>query len=224
MQIRHTFLAIFTFFLLTLTVGQIFGQNTDKSIDVKKLVVALQTRYGAMKGLAANFTQIYSSSGQRLKEEGTLLLKRPGKMRWEYRRPEEKLFLADGKNVYFYVPSERQVSITPIKEADDPRTPFIFLLGKTDLDKYFKTIEVSHTETPVTAGNVVLEFVPKKVNNTLKSLYAEVDAQHLQLSRLVLINGVGERSDFLLSNFRENYAINDDQFTFVPPAGVKVLH
>lgn len=200
-----------------------FGQAA--STDLDKLINGLQARYGKMKGLSADFTQHYNDrAGRRLREEGTLLLKQPGKMRWEYRLPEPKLFLADGKKAYFYVPSERQVTITPIKETDDPRTPFLFLLGRGNMRRDFKSIEISKGEAPVAAGNVVLELVPKRAINNLKLVLVEVNPQQLQLRRLTLIDAAGARSDFLLSNFRENFVPGDDQFTFTPPAGVRVLN
>lgn len=191
---------------------------------VKKLVVGLETRYGNMKGLAADFTQVYQDrSGRKLQEQGTLMLRKPGKMRWEYRQPEEKLFIVNDKTVYFYVPAEKEVTITELKESDDPRAPFVFLLGRKNLQKDFKSIELSHAESPLVAGNVVLELVPKRVSNTLKRLFVEVDPKAIQLSRLVLINANDGRSDFILTNFKENFLADEKQFEFIPPSGVKVL-
>jgi outer membrane lipoprotein carrier protein len=218
-------------FNLTLLCGfillfSIVGNSTShaEDLDVNKLIDGLQARYGQMKGLAADFTQIYhDQAGRQLREQGMLVLKRPGKMRWEYRQPEQKLFLTDGKNVYFYVPAEREVQITPIKESDDPRAPFIFLLGRTNLRRDFTSIQISQSESATIAGNVVLEFVPKRPSNTMKRLFAEVDPIHLQLHRLALINGAGARSDFILTNMRENYQAGDEQFIFEPPPGVRVL-
>lgn len=196
-----------------------------QSLEVEKLVAGLQARYGRLKSMSADFTQVYrDKAGRKLTENGFLILKRPGKMRWEYLQPEKKLFVVDGKQVYFYVPGERQVTITPIKELDDPRLPFIFLLGHRDLHKDFKLITISKTESPLKAGNTVIEMTPKKVSDSLKMLYVEVDPKRLELSRLVLINGNDARSDFLLTNFQDNFVAADEQFTFVPPPGVKVLN
>ncbi len=190
---------------------------------VKKLVVGLESHYGNMKGLAADFTQTYQDrSGRRLQEHGTLILKRPGKMRWDYHQPEEKLFIVNDKTVYFYIPAEKEVTITELKESDDPRAPFVFLLGRKNLQKDFKSIGLSNTESPIVAGNVVLELVPKRVSTTLKRLFVEVNPKTIQLSRLVLINANDGRSDFILSNFKENFLAEDKQFEFSPPTGVKV--
>jgi outer membrane lipoprotein carrier protein len=197
------------------------AQTADN--QTKRLVTALQARYGKIAGLSADFQQVYNDpAGRRLREQGRLWLKRPGKMRWEYQKPEEKQFLSDGKKVYFYVPADRQVTITTIKENDDPRLPFIFLLGQINLGRYFKAIKMA-PEPPTVAGNVVLEFMPKKVTNTLRTLYTEINPQTLQLQRLVLINGANARSDFVLTNIQENVVLADELFTFNVPVGVTVL-
>ena len=73
-------------------------------------------------------------------EWGTLWLKKPGKMRWEYRSPRDKLFLSDGKDAWFYVPGERQVRRTAVKKLDDLRSPLAFLLGKTKLEKELQAL------------------------------------------------------------------------------------
>src|SRR5215218_843491 len=63
------------------------------------LASRLQTRYDAIKDFTADFTQTYEGGVLRRKttESGTLLVKKPGRMRWEYKAPEEKLFVADGR-------------------------------------------------------------------------------------------------------------------------------
>lgn len=193
--------------------------------DLDRLIDALQARYGKMRGLAADFTQVYvDRAGRRLREQGHLLIKRPGKMRWEYTNPEQKLFLTDGRKVYFYVPAEKQVTITPIRESDDPRTPFLFLLGRSQLRKDFARISKALDEAPVRPGNLVLELVPKRASSSFKYGYAEVDPQATQVQRITLINSSGARSDFLLTNLREDYLAEDDQFVLNLPPGVRVLN
>ncbi|MCS6884112.1 MAG: outer membrane lipoprotein chaperone LolA [Acidobacteriota bacterium] len=195
----------------------------SSNTDINLLIAKLQTRYGKMRSLAADFTQVYTDrSGRRLVERGNLVLKRPDKMRWEYNSPEKKLFLVNGSKIYFYVPADKQLTITSIRESEDPRTPFLFLLGRTNLRKDFAKIEAS-TESPTKAGNVVLELVPKKINSSFERGYAEVDPQTAQVYRITLISPSGARSDFLLTNIQENYSANDALFVFTPPAGTQIL-
>jgi len=99
--------------------------------DVKSLAAAVDAHYNHLRSLEAEFTQLYRGSGMERTESGTLWLKKPGKMRWEYRSPKEKLFVSDGKDAWFYVPEDRQARKESAKKLEDVRSSLAFLLGKT---------------------------------------------------------------------------------------------
>jgi outer membrane lipoprotein carrier protein len=103
--------------------------------DVHAIAQAVDDRYNHLRTLQAEFTETYEGAGIERTESGSLWLKKPGKMRWEYRTPREKLFLSDGKDAWFYLPGDRQVRRTSVKKLDDLRSPLGFLLGKTRLEK-----------------------------------------------------------------------------------------
>src|SRR5271167_3629882 len=103
--------------------------------DVHALAAAVDAHYNHLRSLEAEFTEVYRGSGMERTESGTLWLKKPGKMRWEYRSPREKLFLGDGKDAWFYLPGDRQVRKTSMRKLDDLRSPLGFLLGKARLEK-----------------------------------------------------------------------------------------
>ena len=79
----------------------------------KGLIERMEERTRRTTSLTAEFVQTYRSAalGREQVERGTLKIKRPGRMLWEYREPERKTFLSDGKAFYFYVPAERQVIV-----------------------------------------------------------------------------------------------------------------
>src|SRR5208283_123001 len=108
-------------------------QNSDPR-EVQQLARAVDDHYNHLRSLQSDFTEIYRGNGAERVESGTLWLKKPRKMRWEYRSPKEKLFVSDGQSVWFYVPAERQVRKTDLKRLDDLRSPIAFLLGKTKLE------------------------------------------------------------------------------------------
>jgi len=191
------------------------------SSELELLVNALQTKYARLASLAADFTQIYTAPGERTRREtGHLLLKKPGKMRWDYTAPETKLYVSDGKLIYEYLPAERLATRTKVKETSDLRAPFMFLLGRGNLRRDFKRIEFAD-ESPVRAGHRVLRLIPARASE-FRELLLEVEPQTLTLARLSFIDRQGARSDFLFSNLRENVPADDAQFTFKPPAGVEV--
>src|SRR6202142_308329 len=98
--------------------------------DLHATAQAVDNHYNQLQTMQAEFTEIYRGTGAERAESGTLWLKKPGKMRWEYRSPREKLFLSDGKEAWFYMPGDRQVRKTSVKKLDDLRSPLAFLLGK----------------------------------------------------------------------------------------------
>src|SRR3954471_18346941 len=75
--------------------------------DVRPLASAVDQHYNHLSTLQTEFTEIYRGDGAERTETGTLWLKKPRKMRWEYRSPREKLFVSDGKVVWFYLPAEK---------------------------------------------------------------------------------------------------------------------
>src|SRR5215471_8579127 len=115
--------------------------------DLNSLIDGLQRKYSKMQGLGADFVQVYmGSDGRVIREAGELLLRRPGKARWEYKSPERKLFVSDGKKVFFYVYGEKTATVSSIKETVDPQIPFLFLLGRGNLRNDFLRIEVATGE------------------------------------------------------------------------------
>lgn len=190
--------------------------------DLDALISALQTKYDRMNSLAADFTQVYNARGERTRREsGTLLLKKPGRMRWDYLTPERKQFISDGKWLYEYVEAEKLATRSAVRDSDDLRAPFAFLLGRGKLRRDFQRIEFA-SESPTKAGNRVLRMIPKRTQD-FRELLVEVEPGSLQLARLVLIDRNSARSDFLFSNVRENAPVNETQFAFKAPAGVQVV-
>ena len=104
-----------------------------------------------------------SRRGPERVESGTLWLKKPRKMRWEYRSPKEKLFISDGEVVWFYMPAERQVRKTTLKKLDDVRSPLAFLLGKTKLENELRGLSKAVDQAPLAPGDTLLRGVPQGV-------------------------------------------------------------
>src|SRR6202046_344664 len=128
--------------------------------DVHAIAQAVDEHYNHLHSLQAEFTEVYHGSGMERTESGTLWLakggmKKPGKMRWEYRSPREKLFVSDGRDAWFYVPDDRQARKMAAKKLEDIRSPLAFLLGKTKLEKELQGLSLAPDVTPLAQGNVV---------------------------------------------------------------------
>jgi outer membrane lipoprotein carrier protein len=190
--------------------------------DVHAVAQAVDERYNHLRSLQAEFTEIYRGAGMERTESGTLWLKKPGKMRWEYRSPRDKLFLSDGKDAWFYVPGERQVRRTAVKKLDDLRSPLAFLLGKTKLEKELQGLSLAPDVTRLATEDVVLRGVPKSLADRISQVLIEITPEHW-ISRILIEEVDGSVTEYRFSSYRENVAVPDQRFQFVVPDGVEVI-
>jgi outer membrane lipoprotein carrier protein len=190
--------------------------------DALKLAHAVDEHYNHLRSLEANFTETYRGEGTERVESGTLWLKKPRKMRWEYRSPREKLFVSDGQSVWFYLPAERQLRRTELRKLDDLRSPVAFLLGKAKLEKELRGLSKATDQMPMAAGNTVLRGVPEAMAEQVSEVQLEV-APGNQIARIVLIEADGGTTEFRFSDWKENVEVSDSRFEFTPPPGVEIV-
>jgi outer membrane lipoprotein carrier protein len=190
--------------------------------DVRALASAVDQHYNHLRSLQAEFTELYRGSGIERTESGTLWLKKPGKMRWDYRSPREKLFVSDGKDAWFYVPGDRQARKTAVKKLDDIRSPLAFLLGKTKLEKELQGLSLAMDVTSAEAGNVVLRGIPKVLADRVSEILLEITPDH-RIARIVIHEVDGSVTDYRFTEQREDGVISDGKFQFKPPPGTETL-
>jgi len=190
--------------------------------DVHAISQAVDERYNHLHTLQAEFTEIYRGAGMERTESGTLWLKKPGKMRWEYRSPREKLFLSDGKDAWFYLPGERQARRTAVKKLDDLRSPLAFLLGKTKLEKEVQGLSLAPDSAPLAAGDVVLRGVPKSLAERVSQVLLEITPERW-IVRILVEEVDGSVTDYRFAGQREDVVVPDQRFQFVAPDGVEVI-
>ena len=187
-------------------------------VDLKALLKGVEQRYNRAKTLQVQFSESYSVQGQaRKSESGELILRKPGRMRWDYTAPPGKLFLSDGKQVYLYTPDSHRVEKMPLKESEDMRAPLAFLLGKLDFAKEFRDFDVKPDGT-----NYVLTAKAK----TDRLPYEKVEmlvTPDFQIRRLV-VNG--QDQSILAFQFTEeklNPTVDEARFKFQMPSGATLV-
>ena len=190
--------------------------------DVHALAQGVDKRYDRMRTLRAEFSETYRGAGIERTETGTLWLKKPGKMRWEYRSPREKLFLSDGTDAWFYVPGDRQARRTPVRHLDDLRSPLAFLLGKTKLEKELQGLSLAPDELAATSGNRVLRGVPKALADRVNQVLIEITPDSW-IVRIVAQEADGSVTEYRFHQQTEDEPIADQRFRFTAPAGVEVI-
>jgi outer membrane lipoprotein carrier protein len=190
--------------------------------EVHKIAEAVDHRYNNMQSLEAQFTETYRGAGMARDESGTLWLKRPGKMRWDYRDPRPKLFISDGKTAWFYVPGDQQVRKASVKKLDDLRSPIRYLLGKTKLEKEFTGLSLAPDVKPLDPADVVLRGVPKGMEDRVSQVLLEITPDS-QIRAITIDEADGSTTQFRLSGQKQNLQLADSRFRFIPPPGVETV-
>jgi outer membrane lipoprotein carrier protein len=194
----------------------------NRTSDVHAIAQGVDDHYNHLQTLQAEFTESYRGAGIERTESGSLWLKKPGKMRWEYRSPKEKLFLSDGKDAWFYLPGDRQVRRTSVKKLDDLRSPLGFLLGKTRLEKELDGLSLAPDASSLTPGNIVLRGIPKGMAERVSEVLLEVTPDY-RITRIQFEEADESVTEYRFSDQRENAAIADQRFRFSPPPGVEIV-
>ena len=189
-----------------------------------ELAQALQKKIDGVKDFSSDFVHVYEGGvlKKKVTERGRLLVKKPGKMRWEYTSPEPKSFVSDGVKLYSYVPADKQVVVSTIPPDDQATTPALFLAGKGSLTRDF-TASLSELPAGMAPGSQALKLVPKTRQPDYDWLVLVVDPGSLAIRGLVTIDGQGGKSSFSFTNLKENVGLADKDFAFKIPRGVDVV-
>jgi len=241
-------LALIVWFAATASFAPATAGVVGANASAQAIVRAIEARYRRAATLKAEFYERYSDGkGGDLSESGTVYFSRPGRMRWEYKSPQEKLFIVDGKNVWFYVPSDHAASRAKMRESSDWRTPIALLAGKADLGRICKNVELvsapansdsangnarsgpaagSDSERALNPEDSVLRCIPRESSGEfgqpIRDVLLEADPE-AHLVRVVVQQPGGLETEFRFGNWQENIPITESEFHFQPPPGVAVV-
>ncbi len=193
--------------------GSLQAQMQDDAI-----LHAVDAHYDHLSSLTASYTEHYTGLGMDRTETGTLLLRKPGRMRWNYATPAGKVFVLDGKFGWFYTPGDAQVQRVPAKQLDDVRSPLRLLLGHTQLKRELENVRVTRV-----GSQTVIRGVPRGMEQRMKELELTVESSGV-IDRLRLEEVDGSATEFTFSEMRENIPLPASDFTFQVPAGVGVVN
>jgi len=219
--------------LLFLSISPLHSANKNPK-DARQIARAMEAHYHLATTLKAHFFEKYSDgNGGVSAESGTVYFSKPGRMRWEYESPQEKLFIVDGANVWFYIPADHTASRAKMGASSDWRTPLAFLTGKSDFDRLCRSMEIvgaaegkSGEEHPSTAGNTLLRCTPRvssdDADQKITDVLLEADPDN-RLVRVVIRQPGKLETEFRFGGWEENLPIAETKFHFVPPAGVAIV-
>jgi outer membrane lipoprotein carrier protein len=194
-----------------------FGQAPTQ-VSAHELAARVDRHYDQLHSLKAGFREDYAGLGMTRTESGTLFLRKPGRMLWQYSTPAGKIFLLDGKYAWLYTRGDAQIQRIPSKELDDLRSPLRFLLGHTQLEKELVGLKLEGAAN----GLYTLSGLPKGQENRVTRLQLTVTAAGA-ISTLEVQEVDGATTRFTFTGEQPNTAIPAETFHFTPPAGLPVV-
>ncbi len=194
------------------------AQASAQSLSAKELAHRVDERYNALQSLKADFTETYEGLGIKRTESGRLLLRKPGRMKWEYSSPPGKMFLLDGKYAWFYTRGDAQVQRLPAKELSDLRSPLRFLLGHTELDRELNGLTLAGGQ----GDDFTLTGQPKGEEDRVRRITLTVTAGGA-ITAIAIEETDGALTRFTFTDEEPNAPIPAATFRFTPPPGVPVV-
>src|ERR1700722_3789184 len=215
--------------LVVLVVGALSGGVVAQTppaaglnLNAASLAKTVDAHYNHLQSLEARYTERYRGMGMDRTETGTLLLKKPGRMRWTYDSPAGKVFLLDGKNAISYTPGDAQAQEIPEKDLDDLRSPLRFLLGHTELAKELTGLTLTLVKLEDGSAGYTLSGTPKGMDAREHSIALTVDAKG-EIHAMRIEETDGATTGFFFLAMKENVATKGGDFVFVAPKGVEVV-
>src|SRR5512146_3138237 len=163
----------------------------DRAIELARKV---QAYYEQTRDLEARFEQTYTYAGfgRRQVSSGTLRIKKPGKMRWDYEKPARKTIVVNGSRLVQFEPEENQAYVDEHFDASAMSAAVTFLLGKGDLAREF---ELSRDG----AGGLLL--TPKEPDPRVASIALAVGPQG-EVTATRVTDGSGNVNEIRFENVR----------------------
>lgn len=211
------FLPIILIFLLSFLHSP-FALTLDDVID------RLQATYHGIKDLSGTFHQVSTlkSIGQSQEAWGLVYIKKPGKMRWEYKGHEARLVVTDGHTLWVYSPDSRQAIVQEVSEAFSSELPLIFLAGKGNLRADFE-IRFTTRKGKSKEGAYLLDLSPKRPDATLGKVSLEVNPVTFLVEKATIYDVYTNTTVISFQDQRMNAGLEDSKFIFNIPPGVDVL-
>jgi outer membrane lipoprotein carrier protein len=201
--------------------GEAWATGTDDkpgSAQLNRLLDGVERRYRDTQSFSASFTEVIEAVGSKKRErQGTMYLKKPGKMRWNFKAPDTETIVSDGTTLYNYDPDLEQVIETPLKQALSSSSAAAFLLGVGSIESEFNA---SVSSNPSTAGITRVTLIPKRNGNRID---LSVDSKTFDIVALTLSDQIGNKTLITFSDIKRNVAISDSLFTFTVPAGADIV-
>ena len=181
----------------------------------------VQAFYAHSRDFSAKFKQryVYVAMGRSEDSEGTVQVKKPGSVRWDYVKPDKRTLYVEGKTLWIWRPDDQEAQVKRDFVGDQLSSAFTFLWGKGNLLREFAP-KTGKAPIGLPAGDV-LELTPRKpVPGVAKLLF--IVAKDGQVLASVVTNPQGDVNQIVFTDARVDQGLPDSLFHFEPPKGAYV--
>ena len=222
MQIRSLVL-----FVIVIISGIFFLYSFSYGNSLNAIISNIQQSYSAVKDFQAHFVQesIVKSwnAAQEQKAGGVVYFKKEGKMHWDYQKPIPQQIISDGKELWFYEPEDKQVTVSEVNTGLQSQISADLLNGKANIERDFKvTLITSQAEED--KGILVLELTPRAPQASLNRVILKVDRNNFQIHQTEVYDLFDNLTRITFSQIKINKNLPESLFTFTPPSGVEILN
>ncbi len=227
MEIRHM---KFMYVLFSVCLGLLFfsgawagedvAQGRKLSAELENILARVETRYAAT-GFSGSFKQISTLKAMQITDNafGKIFVKRPGKMRWVYERPEKQVIISDGVSLWIYRPDDYQVMVGKAPEFFGKGRGAAFLSDMKQIRSQFSIF----LEAPDSNGDYVLKLIPIEKNFDLSRIYLTISKTGFEITRIITYNGYDDETRIDLTDVEFVQSMDDALFHFDIPEGIDIL-
>ncbi len=190
--------------------------NAAGRLSSDEIMDGIEARYD-VTGIYARFEQTSTLKALDVTDsaEGRIYIKQPGRMRWEYDRPEKQSIITNGETLWIYRPEDNQVMIGKAATFFGEGMGGVFLSDITTIRKNFGIKLTSVND----AGDYELELTPIKALNGIQTVLITVSKDTFDLIRVVTLNAYGDETSLIFEDSKFDEDIDNGFFEFIPPEG-----
>ena len=187
--------------------------------DVQPVLAGFERWLAGTRELEGAFRQslISGALGAGVEERGRVYIKRPGRMRWDYRDPERKTAVVSGERTWLYIAEERELTLGRLEEQG--RLLPTLLAGERPLSELFE----AHLLEPGRDGSLRLELRPRAAEEEFEHVVVELRARDHAIRSAEVQDAAGNRMLYVFTDLKRNHGLPDGLFRFEPPEGTTVL-
>ena len=191
-----------------------------RALDSSAIVEAIQKQFDSTQTFQADFVQrsFLKVLGQSQRAEGSVAIKKPGKMKWVYSAPDPQVLTSNDKNLWLYLPEEKQVSKMKVQSVYSSNTPALFLAGKGKLTESFSIGKVTEEK-----GLYIVELIPRDKVQNLSKMVLLANKKNFQIVGSRVYDNLGNKTEMIFKNMKVNPSLDESLFRFEVPKGVELI-